>query len=101
PFTEDEMKRLLSGDAPQEMHDLMRIAALTGCRLDPIVCLRVRDCENGTFLFKPQKKEKAARLCPIHSDLKEIVERRTKGKQPDDPIFPEWPGPKDPESKRE
>ena len=101
PFTEEEMKKLLSGDAPQEMHDIMRIAALTGCRLDPIVCLRVRDCENGTFLFKPQKREKAARLCPVHSDLIEIVERRTRGKAPDDPIFPEWPAPKKSTSNRE
>lgn len=101
PFTEEEMKKLLGGDAPQELHDLMRIAALTGCRLDPIVCLRVRDCENGAFLFKPQKKEKAARLCPIHSDLMEIVERRTEGKAPDDPIFPEWPAPQKSTSNRE
>ena len=102
PFTDEELVRLLSGDAGQAMHDLMRIAALTGCRLDPIVCLRVKDCrEDGVFVFKPQKKEKAARLCPIHSDLQEIVERRTRGKSPDDPIFPEWPGPKKPSSKRE
>lgn len=101
PFTEQEMIKLLTGDAPQAMHDLMRIAALTGCRLDPIVCLRVKDCENGVFVFKPQKKEKAARLCPIHSDLAEIVARRTEGKAPDDPFFPEWPGPKKADTKRE
>lgn len=101
PFTDEEMRKLLTGNAPQEMHDVMRIAALTGCRLDPIVSLRVRDCENGVFVFKPQKKEKAARLCPIHSDLAEIVERRTKDREKDEPIFPEWPGPKDPKSKRE
>ncbi|NNU59094.1 tyrosine-type recombinase/integrase [Ochrobactrum soli] len=102
PFTDDEMVKLLSGDASPEMHDLMRIAALTGCRLDPIVCLRVRDClDEGMFIFKPQKKEKAQRLCPIHPALKEIIERRKDGKSPDDPIFPEWPAPKNPESTRE
>lgn len=101
PFTSDELVRLLSGKATQSMQDLMRIAALTGCRLDPIVCLRVKDCRDGVFVFKPQKKEKSERLCPIHSDLKEIVERRTKGKAPDDPFFPEWPGPRSAASKRE
>ncbi|RRN67849.1 integrase [Agrobacterium deltaense] len=102
PFTKDEMVKLLSGETSQAMHDLMRIAALTGCRLDPIVCLRVKDCrDTGVFVFKPQKKEKAERLCPIHSDLAEIVERRTQGKAPDDPFFPEWPGPKNTDSKRE
>ncbi|PWE56353.1 integrase [Metarhizobium album] len=102
PFTQEEMVKLLTGETTQAMHDLMRIAALTGCRLDPIVCLRVKDCrDEGVFVFKPQKKEKVERLCPIHSDLKEIVERRTKGKAPDDPFFPEWPGPKNADTKRE
>ncbi|MCB5203171.1 tyrosine-type recombinase/integrase [Neorhizobium sp. T786] len=102
PFTDEEMVRLLKGDATQAMHDLMRIAALTGCRLDPIVCLRVKDCrDDGVFVFKPQKKEKTERLCPIHSDLTEIVERRTKDRNPDDPFFPEWPGPQKAETKRE
>lgn len=92
PFTDKEMTKLLTGETTQAMHDLMRIAALTGCRLDPIVCLRVKDCrEDGVFVFKPQKKEKTERLCPIHPDLTEIVERRTEGKAPDDPFFPEWP----------
>lgn len=102
PFTDDELVRLLSGKATQAMHDLMRIAALTGCRLDPIVCLRVRDCrDDNVFVFKPQKKEQMERLCPIHSDLLEIVRRRTEGKMPDDPFFPEWPGPQKGDSKRE
>lgn len=102
PFTDEELVKLLTGKTSQAMHDVMRIAALTGCRLDPIVCLRVKDCrDDEVFVFKPQKKEKAERLCPIHSDLKEIVERRTKGKAPDDPVFPEWPGPKNADTKRE
>ncbi|CDN56513.1 Phage integrase [Neorhizobium galegae bv. officinalis bv. officinalis str. HAMBI 1141] len=102
PFTDEEMVKLLDGDTTQAMHDLMRIAALTGCRLDPIVCLRVKDClKEGVFVFKPQKKEKAERLCPIHPDLHEIVERRVRDKKPDDPFFPEWPGPQKAETKRE
>lgn len=101
PFLDDEMKALLLGDAPLEMHDLMRIGALSGARLDAIVCLKVGDCQDDVFVFKPQKSETGKRLCPIHPDLKEIVERRTKGKQPDDDLFPEWPGPQNPDSLRE
>lgn len=101
PFTTDEIAKLLSGDTTQAMHDLMRIGALSGCRLDPIVCLKVKDCYDDVFVFKPQKKEPGPRLCPIHSDLKEIIDRRTKGKKPDDPLFPEWPGPKKADSTRE
>ncbi|MDY8109211.1 integrase [Fulvimarina sp. 2208YS6-2-32] len=94
PFTDAEVLRLLSGPASPELHDLMRIAALTGCRLDPIVCLRVRDCDGGNFVFKPQKREIEPRICPIHPDLREIVARRSHGKEPDAELFPEWPYPK-------
>lgn len=101
PFTEDEMKALLSGPASPAMHDLMRIAALTGARIDPIVDLKVKDCEGGLFVFKPQKKEKKPRPVPIHPDLAEIVRRRTEGKASEDDIFPEWPAPKKEGSQRE
>ena len=92
-FTDDEVLRLLNGDTGQAMHDLMRIGALTGCRIDPIVCLKVKDCQNGVFIFKPQKKEKQERACPIHPDLEPIVARRCDGKDPEDDVFPEWPMP--------
>lgn len=101
PFTDAEMKALLTGPASQAMHDVMRIGALTGARLDAIVCLRVKDCRNNNFVFKPQKKEPGPRLCPIHPALVEIVSRRSEGKEDMDDIFPEWPGPKNPKSLRE
>lgn len=94
PFHRDEMLTLLGGPAAPEMHDLMRVAALTGARLDAIVDLRVGDCEDGVFLFKPQKKEEAPRAVPIHADLKAIVEGRTKDRPPAADLFPEWPAPK-------
>ena len=100
-FTVDEMARLLRGQSTSHMHDLMRIAALTGARLDAIVDLKVGDCANGSFWFKRQKKETARRFVPTHPQLVEIVERRTKGKVPEDDLFPEWPAPKKQGSQRE
>jgi integrase len=73
------------------MHDLMRIGALTGARLDVIVDLKVKDCVDGRFVFKPQKKEKSERAVPIHRALADIITRRTEGKGPEDDVFPEWP----------
>lgn len=93
-FTDDEMVALLNGPATQPMHDLMRIAALTGARLDAIVDLRVGDCADGLFVFKPQKKEPAPRAVPIHPALRAIMKRRTAGKKPEDDLFPEWPAPR-------
>lgn len=93
-FTDDEMLLLLNGPATPAMHDLMRIAALTGARLDAIVDLKVGDCADGLFVFKPQKKEPTPRAVPIHSALLPIVKRRTAGKAPGDDVFPEWPAPR-------
>jgi integrase len=100
-FTDEEVRVLLTGPAEQRMHDLMRIAALTGARLDAIVDLKVRDCVDDLFVFKPQKQEPSARAVPIHPDLEDIVARRTAGKQPDDDLFPEWPAPRKAGSLRE
>ncbi|RWC40549.1 MAG: integrase [Mesorhizobium sp.] len=101
PFTDAEMGKLLNGPASKQMHDLMRIAALTGARLEAIVDLKVKDCQGGTFTFKPQKNEPGARDCPIHPDLIAIVERRIAGRSPDDDLFPEWPPVKKKGSMRE
>jgi hypothetical protein len=92
PFTAEEMVALLTGPADRAMHDLMRIGALCGARIDAIVSLDVGDCADGLFVFKPQKKEDKPRAVPIHSQLAEIIERRTAGKPKDAPLFPEWPG---------
>lgn len=100
-FSDAEMLKLLNGSTSQQMHDLMRIGALTGARLDAIVCLSVGDCAEGRFVFKPQKKEREPHACPVHPDLIGIVQRRTEGREAADPLFPEWPGPKKEGSMRE
>ena len=79
-FTDDEVRRLLAGAADQELDDAMRLAALTGARIDALYQLRVRDCRDGWFVIPPQKKEPAARRVPIHQDLSGIVKRRCEGK---------------------
>jgi integrase len=83
------------------MLDLMKIAALTGARLEAIVDLRAKDCQDGLFVFKPQKREKAARAVPIHSELRDLVARRLEGKSGADDLFPEYPVPKRSTSQRE
>jgi integrase len=91
PFTDGEVRVLLSGPATPLLHDLMMVAALTGARINAICELRVGDCEGGAFTFQPAKQEPRPRRVPIHPDLKEIVERRVRGKQPTDFLFEECP----------
>jgi site-specific recombinase XerC len=103
PFTDVEVRSLLQGPASPAMHDLMRIAALTGARLEAIVDLKAKDCADGVFVFKPQKKERGARAVPIHSHLTSIIARRLKSPdvQRTGDLFPEYPPPKASTSHRE
>ncbi|WP_106725116.1 DUF6538 domain-containing protein [Pseudaminobacter soli (ex Li et al. 2025)] len=81
PFTDDEIKTLLNGDGGPMLNDLMRIAALSGMRIEEICQLYVSDCEGGVFNIWAGKTDSARRTVPIHSGLKRIIERRTKGKE--------------------
>lgn len=83
-FTDEEVAALLAGDASPILADMMRVAALSGMRLNEIANLRVGHCAGGLFRVEEGKTENAARAVPIHSDLKKLVARRSAGKSPDD-----------------
>lgn len=90
-FTDEQVRKLLDGNAPGALSDLMLIAALTGARINAICELRVRDCKDATFTFKRAKMEPADRTIPMHSKLKAIVAKRTRGKTEDAFLFEELP----------
>ena len=100
-FTDEEVRLLLIGGAPDKLMDLIKIGALSGARLDAIVVMKVKDTMDGAFTFKPQKQEMGSRDIPIHPALRELVARRSEGKGPEDEFFPEWPAPKKAGSVRE
>lgn len=91
PFTDDEMTTLLAGDGGSMLNDLVRIAALSGMRIEEICQLYVSDCEAGVFNIWAGKTDSARRTVPIHSGLKEIVKRRSKGKQLGDFLIDDLP----------
>ncbi len=63
-FTNEEMLSLLKGRTSQEMHDLMRIAALSGARLDAVVCLSAGDCADGLSASSRKRKRPRSELSP-------------------------------------
>ena len=91
-FADDEIRALLSGNAPHPLPDLMIIAALTGARINAICELRVRDCQNASFTFRKAKKEVRDRTIPIHSRLRKLVARRVAHKRLDEFLIHELPG---------
>ncbi|WP_114946144.1 tyrosine-type recombinase/integrase [Microvirga calopogonii] len=93
-FTDEELLKLLNGTPHNKaLGPLMRIAALTGARIDAIVSLKVKDCVNGFFVFKPQKREPGERIVPIHSALVPLIAEMTEGRSHEDDLFPEFPEP--------
>lgn len=91
PYTDDELAKLIYGPAPAYLPDLMRIAALTGMRIEEICQLRVRDCAGGTLSVHYGKTDNARRTIPIHPDLKATIEARCEDKAATDYLFGELP----------
>lgn len=80
PYTDDELKALLGGKTDAEMADLIRVAALSGMRIEEVYRLSVADCAGGWFSVKRAKTTAGIRDVPIHSALAAIIARRTQGK---------------------
>lgn len=88
-FDEAEMRRLLAGPADAELGDLMRVAALSGMRIEEICLLKVRDCAEAVFNIRKSKTKAGIRKVPIHPALAAIVASRSKGKDPKAYLFHE------------
>jgi integrase len=89
PFTDAEIVTLLNGPADQEMSHFMRIASLSGLRLDEIGQLRVTDCSEGQFAVVRSKTAAGLRSVPIHTKLKPLVASLTDGRDPKVFLFPD------------
>lgn len=97
PYTAEEMQRLFSGTPSPLLLDFMRIAALSGMRIEEIAKLKAGNVieVHGVKVFDivEAKTKAGVRQVPVHPDLAEIIERRLDGKAAGDPLFPELPIP--------
>ena len=71
------------------MSDFIRVAALTGARVESIAQLKVRECQGGTFHVLRDKTKSGTRRFPIHSGLTALIAARCEGKAPGDWLFSE------------
>lgn len=88
-FTREEMVALLTGTQDGFLLDLMRVAALSGMRVEEICQLTVGRCAGGVFDVPGTKTAAALRRVPIHPDLSGLVAARTKDKDAKAWLFPE------------
>jgi integrase len=93
PPSDDEVVLLLSGPATTTLHDLMRVAALSGMRINEIAALRVGDVRDDAFHVEGTKTAAARRVVPIHPSLRRLVARRTEAKGPEARLFHELRAP--------
>ena len=92
PFTAGEMAALLGGsklETDLELASAIRVAALSGMRLEEIYRLTVADCAGGSFNVRVSKTPAGRRRVPIHSELVQLVAGRVAGKAPGDFLFHE------------
>ena len=76
--------KVLSGDFTPRyttiLHDLVRLALVTGARLDELCALKVTDVhkrEDGWWIDIQQgKTEAAVRKVPVHDSAAHVLERR-------------------------
>ncbi len=90
PFTAEEVRKLLDNAPDAALGDLMRVAALTGMRVEEICQLTAGQCQGDTFDVRGTKTAAAVRRVPIHPDLAPIVSRRIEGKSAASWLFHEF-----------
>jgi integrase len=89
PFTDEELRLLLLGNADADLRDMMMIAALSGMRLEEIGQLRIGDCQSNVFNVRRSKTAAGIRAVPIHPLLMPILRRRVGGRQSVAYLFPD------------
>lgn len=91
PFTDDEVRTLLAGSADVDLANVMRIAALSGLRLDEIGQLRVGDCADDSFAVTRSKTAAGVRTVPIHSVLRPLITKLIGTREAKSFLFPDFP----------
>src|SRR5262245_36903082 len=85
-WTDAALVKLLSGHHTAQyivtLHDLVRLALVTGARLDELCALETRDAhhrEDGWWItIREGKTQAAVREVPIHDSAAHVIERRRK-----------------------
>lgn len=91
-YTNEELVKLLAGKPRHRaLPDLIRMSLFSGARLNELASLLVKDIGPAQFHVRNGKGKFGTRTVPIHSVLAPIFARRTEGKKPEEPLFPELP----------
>ncbi|MGR3650101.1 MAG: tyrosine-type recombinase/integrase [Shimia sp.] len=102
-FTPDQVTKLFNGfpEWGSRQGDLLRLALVTGCRVDEVGSLKLEHVEQGGsgFVVAKGKTENARRYVPLAADARRLMTKRVEiaaAQQIQTPVqdqrlFPEWP----------
>lgn len=90
PFNDEELTKLLSGKYTghynETLHDLIRLALVSGARLNELCSLKLTDVERlndgWSMNILKGKTEAATRSVPLHRSVNAIIEKRTAAQTP-------------------
>jgi len=73
-FEDNDIKKLLD-NSEGTLRDLILVGAYTGARIDELCSLTVEQCEGDVLRIREAKTEAGNRNVPIHSAIKQTIER--------------------------
>ena len=82
PFSIPQVRLLLDNAPDQTLYDLILLGALTGCRIEELAQIKVRDINSDCLTIRHGKNQSAIRQVPIHANLIGLVQRRKCDKSP-------------------
>lgn len=94
PFTPEETVKLLNAvPAGDAMGDLIRVALLTGARLEEVAALDASQVEQDAtgYHIRRGKTENAARYVPLVDEAQRVIKARLKKAGASGQLFPEFP----------
>ena len=94
PFTPEESKKLLAAaPAGEALGDTMRVALLTGVRLEEVASLDASqvDAKARWYVIRQGKSENAARVVPLVGLAHDAIKKRLAKVNGSGPLFPEVP----------
>lgn len=74
PYTDKDYRALLrASEGDPVLHDLIRLGAHTGCRIEELCSLRLEDVSSVSISIKDPKTPAGIREIPIHKDIRKLV----------------------------
>ena len=74
-FRVTDYHKILSECKHDQLSDLIKLGAYTGCRIEELCGLRLEHVTHDRFELRQSKTEAGWRTVPIHDDIKQIVAR--------------------------